>query len=106
MKHNYIVDISSPYSHPKGEELFSRNVPEGSEKLSVVEGSMSQMPNNARELREERLMSKAELARRAGLSPITIDRIEKGYPCRLDTKRKIILALGLDLKDRRMVFPD
>lgn len=50
------------------------------------------------------MLSKAELARRAGVSVLTIDRIEKGAPCRLDTKRKIILALGLDIADRQMVF--
>jgi len=42
-------------------------------------------------------MSKTELARKAGVSPITIDRIEKGLPRRLETKRKIMLALGMDL---------
>jgi len=51
-------------------------------------------------------MSKAELARKAGVSPLTIDRIEKGENCRMATMRKIILALGLDLSDREKVFPD
>ena len=50
-------------------------------------------------------MSRAELARRAGVSPLTIGRIEKGYSCRLETKRKIILALGYDLSERAKVFP-
>jgi len=49
-------------------------------------------------------MSKAELARRAGLSVLTIDRVEKGITCRMDTKRKIILALGLQVSDRYKVF--
>jgi DNA-binding XRE family transcriptional regulator len=49
-------------------------------------------------------MSKAELARRAGLSVLTIDRVEKGMMCRMDTKRKIILSLGLQLSDREKVF--
>jgi len=62
--------------------------------------------NNLRRLREAALLSKAELARRAGVSPLTIDRIERGRPCRLDTKRKIILALGFDLEDRGKVFLD
>src|SRR5262245_7049846 len=30
-------------------------------------------PNNVRKLRQEAMMSKAELARRAGVSPLTID---------------------------------
>lgn len=60
--------------------------------------------NNVQQLREDRLLSKAELARRAGISVLTIDRVEKGAPCRLDTKRKIILALGLKVTDRDQVF--
>jgi DNA-binding XRE family transcriptional regulator len=50
------------------------------------------------------LLSKAELARRAGVSPLTIDRIEAGMTCRLDTKRKIILGLGLSVTERERVF--
>lgn len=62
--------------------------------------------NRVQTLREDRLLSKAELARRSGLSVLTIDRVEKGAPCRLDTKRKIILALGLKVTDREQVFSD
>jgi DNA-binding XRE family transcriptional regulator len=62
-------------------------------------------PNNVRALREEILMSKAELARKAGVSALTIDRIENGADCRLDTKRKIILALGKKLQEKTEVFP-
>ncbi len=61
-------------------------------------------PNNLRAMRESLLMSKAELARKAGLSALTIDRVEAGYNCRMDTKRKIILALGLTLADKDKVF--
>ena len=64
------------------------------------------MKNRVREIREAQLMSKAELARKAGVSPVTIDRIENGAECRMSTKRKIILALGLKLTDRNEVFPD
>ncbi|GAB4197567.1 MAG: hypothetical protein OHK0013_05870 [Sandaracinaceae bacterium] len=60
--------------------------------------------NNLRKLRIERMMSKAELARRANLSVLTIDRIEKGFGCRMDSKRKILEALGLSLADRVRVF--
>ncbi len=59
---------------------------------------------NVRKIRIERMMSKAELARRANLSVLTIDRIEKGFGCRMDTKRKILEALGLSLDDRVRVF--
>ena len=60
--------------------------------------------NNVRKIREGLLMSKAELARRAGVSVLTIDRVERGMSCRMDTKRKIILSLGLQLSDRDKVF--
>ena len=60
--------------------------------------------NNVQVLREDRLLSKAELARRAGVSALTIDRVERGEECRLDTKRKIILALGLRVTDKDKVF--
>lgn len=62
--------------------------------------------NSVRKIREELLMSKAELARKAGVSPLTIDRIEKGKNCRMETKRKIILALGYDLSDKNRIFRD
>jgi DNA-binding XRE family transcriptional regulator len=62
--------------------------------------------NALRSYRESLLMSKAELARKARVSPITISRIEDGYPCRMDTKRKIILALGLNLSEKDKVFCD
>ena len=63
-------------------------------------------PNRVKEIRESLLMSKAELARKAGVSPLTIDRIEKGAACRMATMRKIILALGLNPADREKVFPE
>lgn len=60
--------------------------------------------NSVKEIRESLLMSKAELARKANVSPITISRIEKGYPCRMETKRKIILALNYSLSDKDKIF--
>ena len=66
--------------------------------------SRAKPPNGVREARIERMMSKAELARRAGLSVLTIDRVEKGLESRMDTKRKILEALGLSLPDRVRVF--
>ena len=60
--------------------------------------------NNVQRFREAMMLSKAELARRAGLSTLTIDRIESGRPCRLDTKRRILMALGLRVADRDKVF--
>lgn len=66
----------------------------------------TKVKNNLKKLREELLMSKAELGRKAGLSALTIDRVESGMMCRMDTKRKIILALGLKLSDKDKVFPE
>ncbi|MEE3347300.1 MAG: helix-turn-helix transcriptional regulator [Nitrospinota bacterium] len=60
--------------------------------------------NCVRQIRETKMMSKAELARKASVTVQTIDRIEKGNDCRLDTKRKIILALGYKLVDRTRIF--
>ena len=37
-------------------------------------------------------MAKAELARKAGVSESTIDRVESGHDCRMETKRKILFA--------------
>ncbi len=60
--------------------------------------------NNVQQYRESLMMSKAELARKAGLSTLTIDRVEAGRPCRLDTKRKILLALGFEVSEKDRVF--
>jgi DNA-binding XRE family transcriptional regulator len=62
--------------------------------------------NNVKKIREERLISKMELARLAGVSAATIDRIERGEVCRMETKRKIIFALGFTLADKEKVFTD
>jgi DNA-binding XRE family transcriptional regulator len=62
--------------------------------------------NNLKIVREALLMSKTELAKQADLSPITISRIEKGMPCRMETQRKILLALGLKLQDKPKIFKD
>ena len=56
--------------------------------------------------REQVFLSKSELARKAGISAETIDRIERGKSCRLETKRKIILALGLELSEADKIFGD
>ena len=60
--------------------------------------------NSLREIRESLMMSMTELSRRAGVSPLTIKRIENGKSCRMETKRKILLALGFELSDRDKVF--
>jgi DNA-binding XRE family transcriptional regulator len=65
-----------------------------------------QKTNKLKDYREQRLISKAELAREAEISLVTLDRIEKGFDCRLTTKRKIVEALGLDIDDKDEIFPD
>jgi DNA-binding XRE family transcriptional regulator len=60
--------------------------------------------NSLKEIRESLLISRTELARKANISPLTITRIERGNSCRMETKRKIVLALGLELSDRNKVF--
>ncbi len=62
--------------------------------------------NALKQYRERLLLSKTELARKAGLSSLTIDRVEKGKSCRMATKRKIILALGLKIPQGRRMFRD
>ena len=61
--------------------------------------------NNVQRFREAQLMAKAELARRAGVSESTIDRIEAGKDCRMETKRKILFALGLTVQESTKIFP-
>jgi len=74
--------------------------------LSIAQGKIMKCRNAVKKLREQRMMSKAELARLAGVSAVTVDRIERGEECRLETKRKIILALGFSLSDKDKVFAD
>jgi len=67
--------------------------------------SKSIRKNRVRELRENRLMTQAQLARKAKVALRTIHSVEKGMNCRMDTKRKILLALGLRFEDKEQVFP-
>jgi DNA-binding XRE family transcriptional regulator len=68
-------------------------------------GSKPMRQNRVRELRENRLMTQAQLARKAKVALRTIHSVEKGMNCRMDTKRKILLALGLRFEDKDHVFP-
>ena len=60
--------------------------------------------NSLKEIRESLMISKAELSKKARISPLTISRIEQGLPCRVETQRKILLALDLKLSEREKVF--
>ncbi len=62
--------------------------------------------NHVKEYREKQLISKTELSREAEISLVTLDRIEKGYDCRLSTKRKLLQALGVEISDKVKIFPD
>jgi DNA-binding XRE family transcriptional regulator len=62
--------------------------------------------NSVKRIRESLMMSKAELSRKANVSPITLSRIERGMACRVETKRKILLALGYKLTEKDKIFKD
>ena len=84
----------------------------GPEELRVEHGNFSQhkpmtrQRNRVRELREDKLMTQAQLARKAKVALRTIHSVEKGMNCRMDTKRKILLALGMRFEDKDQVFLD
>jgi DNA-binding XRE family transcriptional regulator len=52
--------------------------------------------NPLKVVRERLVISRSELARNANISFMTVQRIEHGKPCRLDTKKKIVAALGFN----------
>ena len=60
--------------------------------------------NSLKIIRESLMISRTELARKAKISPFTITRIENGMPCRMETKRKIVLALGYKISEKNKVF--
>ena len=62
--------------------------------------------NRLKELRENRMVSRSELAGKARISKLTIARIERGNPCRKDTKRKILAVFGLKPSEKDKVFPE
>ena len=61
--------------------------------------------NRVREIREERLLTRDDLARRAGVSLRTVWSVGAGHVCRVDTKRAILRALGVARSRHRDVFP-
>jgi len=62
--------------------------------------------NRVRELRENKLMTQAQLAKKARVALRTIHSVEKGMNCRMDTKRKILMALGIPFDQKGQVFLD
>ncbi len=73
--------------------------------METMDAQEARVPNRVRELRENKLMTQAQLARKAKVALRTIHSVEKGMNCRMDTKRKILLALGLSFEDKERVFP-
>jgi DNA-binding XRE family transcriptional regulator len=73
--------------------------------MGEMDAQGARVPNRVRELRENKLMTQAQLARKAKVALRTIHSVEKGMNCRMDTKRKILLALGLSFEDKDRVFP-
>ena len=73
--------------------------------MGQMEAGEPLVPNRVRELRENKLMTQAQLARKAKVALRTIHSVETGMNCRMDTKRKILLALGMRFEDKDYVFP-
>ncbi|MEA1946575.1 MAG: hypothetical protein U9N83_04650 [Thermodesulfobacteriota bacterium] len=57
-----------------------------------------------REIRKSLMISKAWIDRNASISQNTLTRIKQGRACRVETKRKIILDLGLKNSEKNRVF--
>lgn len=110
---DFLFDHYRNQAAPELEEVLEKNIEHDKLKIKSAGVSPKEKPtkhgkctNHVRRIRESLLMSKAELARKAGLSVLTVGRIENGVDCRMDTKRKVILALGLSLEDKAKVFPE
>ncbi|MDR2455782.1 MAG: helix-turn-helix domain-containing protein [Deltaproteobacteria bacterium] len=52
------------------------------------------------EARTSQLMDKSSLARKAGVSALTITRLETGKPVLLSNIKKVLLALGYTVADK------
>ena len=77
-----------------------------SQHYGAPEPQQTRRRNRVRELRENKLMTQAQLARKAKVALRTIHSVEKGMNCRMDTKRKILLALGVPFEQKSQVFID
>jgi transcriptional regulator with XRE-family HTH domain len=61
---------------------------------------------NLGNFREQRLISRAEMARKTGLSPLTINKLEGGRVCRPDTAKKILESLEIYLTGNSFVYDE
>lgn len=97
--------VSAQSAQPPADVVVeARPVKSSRSRKRTEENENPEKPNNVRRIRIELMLSKAEVARRANISVLTLDRVERGFGCRVDTKRKILEALGLTLADRVRVF--
>jgi DNA-binding XRE family transcriptional regulator len=103
LKKSPVLSILGSCSATPVQEIFGHK--SGSEIEMEEMSGLSTRGNRVRELRENKLMTQAQLARKARVALRTIHSVEKGMNCRMDTKRKILLALGLRFEDKDMVFP-
>ena len=60
--------------------------------------------NRVRITRQTMGWTQNELADRAGVAPRTVHAVEKGRPCRQETKRRILTALGVPWEERYDYF--
>jgi DNA-binding XRE family transcriptional regulator len=60
--------------------------------------------NRVRITRQMMGWTQNELAERAGVASRTVHAVEKGRPCRQETKRRILAALGVPWQDRHDFF--
>ena len=74
------------------------------DQTTIAKGREELSTNYLREIRESLMISKAELARKANIAPATITRIEDCMPCRMETQRRIVLALGYEISDSYKIF--
>jgi DNA-binding XRE family transcriptional regulator len=92
-------------SEETGNSFAARRSFQGGTHVDETSDPIAACANHVRALREERMMSREELAERAGVSLRTIWSVETGHECRLDTKRSILRALGIPRMRYRTVFP-
>ena len=73
--------------------------------MEAMDAQEARVPNRVRELRENKLMTQAQLARKAKVALRTIHSVEKGMNRRMDNKRKVRVGLGLSVEEKDQVFP-
>lgn len=71
----------------------------------MIKFAKNNYPNNVREYREERGLTREQLAKKTRKAIKTIVRAEQGYNISIDTKKKILKALKVDIFNIDKVFP-